>query len=46
MKKKQAEKSTIQRLVTDKKGFVKQNDINNEIFSYLKSLFIKDRPHW
>lgn len=28
-KKKQAEKSTIGRLVTDKKDFVKHNDINN-----------------
>ena len=37
--KKQAEKSTIRRLVTNKKDLVKPNDINNEIFSYFKSLF-------
>ena len=37
--KKQAEKSTIRRLVTNKKDLVKPNDINNEIFSYIKSLF-------
>ena len=39
LKKRQAEKSTIRRLVTDKKDLVKHNDINNEIFSYFKSLF-------
>ena len=38
-KKRQAEKSTIRRLVTDKKDLVKHNDINNEIFSYFRSLF-------
>ena len=32
-------KSTIRRLVTDKKDLVKHNDINNEILSYFKSLF-------
>ena len=41
LEKKQAEKSTIWRLVTDKKDLVKRNDINNEIFSYFKSLFEK-----
>ena len=30
---------TIRRLVTDKKDLVKYDDINNEIFSYFKSLF-------
>ena len=40
-KKKQAEKSTTRRLVTDKKHFVKHNDINNEIFRCFKSLFQK-----
>ena len=30
---------TIRRLVTDKKDLVKYADINNEIFSYFKSLF-------
>ena len=39
LEKKQTEKSTMRRLVTDKKDLVKQNDINNEIFSYFKSLF-------
>ena len=37
--KKQAEKSTIRRLVTNKKDLVKPNHINNGIFSYFKSLF-------
>ena len=37
--KKHAEKSTIRRLVTDNKDLVKYDDINNEIFSYFKSLF-------
>ena len=37
--KKQAEKSTIRRLVTNKRDLVKPNRINNEIFSYFKSLF-------
>ena len=36
---KQAKKSTIRRLVTDKKDLVEHNDINNDIFSYFKSLF-------
>ena len=36
LEKKQAEKSTIRRLVTDKKYLVKHNDINNEIFSLLQ----------
>ena len=40
-KKKQAEKSTTRRLVTDKKHFVKHHDINNEIFPCFKSLFEK-----
>ena len=31
--KKQAEKSTIQRLAIDEKDFAKHNDINDEIFS-------------
>ena len=35
-KKKRAEKSMIRRLVTDKKNLVKNNDTNNEIFSYFK----------
>ena len=39
LEKKHAEKSTILRLVTDKKDLVNHNDINNEIFSYFKSLF-------
>ena len=39
LEKKQAEKSTIRRLVTDKKYLVKHNDINNEIFSSFKPLF-------
>ena len=39
LEKKQTEKSTMRRLVTDKKDLVKQNDINNEIFSYFKFLF-------
>ena len=39
LEKKHAEKSTIRRLVTDKKDLVKHNDINNEILSYFKSLF-------
>ena len=38
-KRKNQQKSTTQRLVTDKKHLVKHNDINNEIFSYFKSLF-------
>ena len=38
LEKKQIEKS-IRRLVTDKKDFIKHNGINNEIFSYFKSLF-------
>ena len=38
LEKKQTEKS-IRRLVTDKKDFIKHNGINNEIFSYFKSLF-------
>ena len=38
---KQAEKSTIRRLLTDKKDLVKHNDINNEIFTYLKFNFEK-----
>ena len=29
----------IRRLVTDKKDLIKYADINNEIFSYFKSLF-------
>ena len=37
--KKHAEKSTIRRLVTNKKDLGKHNDINNETFSYFKSLF-------
>ena len=41
LEKKHAEKSTIRRLVTDKKDLIKHNDINNEIFSYFKSLFEK-----
>ena len=39
LQKKHAEKFTIQRLVTDKKDLVKNDDINNEIFTYFKSLF-------
>ena len=39
LQKRHAEKFTIQRLVTDKKDLVKNDDINNEIFSYFKSLF-------
>ena len=39
LEEKHAEKSTIQRLITDKKDLVKYDDINNEIFSYFKSLF-------
>ena len=39
LEKKQAKRSTIQRLVTDKIDLVKHNDINNEIFSSFKSLF-------
>ena len=39
LEKKHVEKSTIQRLVTDKKDLVKFDDISNEIFSYFKSLF-------
>ena len=34
-----AEKSTLRTLVADKKDLVKYNDINNETFSYFKSLF-------
>ena len=41
LEKKQAEKSTIRRLLTDKKDLVKHNDINNEIFTYLKFNFEK-----
>ena len=39
LEKKHVEKSTFQRLVTDKKDLAKFDDINNEIFSYFKSLF-------
>ena len=39
LEKKHVEKSTIQRLVTDKKDLAKFDDINNEIFSCFKSLF-------
>ena len=39
LSKKASRKSTIRRLVTNKKDLVKPNDINNEIFSYFKSLF-------
>ena len=39
LEKKHAEKSTIWRLVTDKKDLVKYDGINTEIFSYFKSLF-------
>ena len=38
LEKKQAEKSTIRRLVTDKKYLVKHNDINNDSLCF-KSLF-------
>ena len=39
LEKKHAEKSIIRRLLTDKKDLSKSDDINNEIFSYFKSLF-------
>ena len=39
LEKEHAEKSTIRRLVTDKKDLVKYDDITNEIFSYFKPLF-------
>ena len=39
LEQKQAEKFTIQGLVTDKKDLVKYNDTSNEICSYFKSLF-------
>ena len=39
LSKKASRKSAIRRLVTNKKDLVKPNDINNEIFSYFKSLF-------
>ena len=39
LEEKHAEKSTIQRLITDKKDLVKYDDINNEIFSNFKYLF-------
>ena len=38
LEKMQAKKFTKQRLVTDKKYFVKHDDINNEISSYFSSL--------
>ena len=38
-RKKPSTKSTIQRLVTDREDFVKHKHIDNEIFSYFKSLF-------
>ena len=37
--KKKAAKSTIRRLVTAEKDLVTNIDINNEYFSYIKSLF-------
>ena len=39
LKKKHAEQSIIQRLVTDKKELVKYDDMNNKVFFYFKSLF-------
>ena len=39
LEKQHAEKSIVRRLVSDKKDFVKYNDISNEILSYFRSVF-------